>query len=115
MPGPGAGENFAVAEDGVADDFFPRIVGWRAVAVASEHAEIVARHHNDIDPLDVIQDVVDHADTRRTLDLNHDQDVVVGIGVIPIAPQDFGLVVSRRAAPSPGLGIRVVPMTDRIL
>ena len=54
------------------------------------------------------------ADARRALDLDHDQDVVVGVGGIPIAPEGFGLV-SARAATTPGLGVRVVPITDRIL
>ncbi len=98
-PARGTGEDLAVGEDRFADDFFPRIVGRRAVAVAGEHAEIVARDHDDVDPLDLVEDVVDHADARRVLDLDHDQDVVVGVGGIPIAPETGGLVLARAAMP----------------
>ena len=42
-----------------ADEFFPRIVRRIAIAVAAELAEVVARDHDDIDPLDLVEDVID--------------------------------------------------------
>src|SRR5262249_29456632 len=105
LPARGAGQGLAVGEDRVADELLPRVVGRGAGAVAAVHAEVVARDHHDVDPLDFLEDVVDDADAGRALDLDHDQDVVVGVGGIALAPEPAGLAAAR-AAMAPGPGVR---------
>jgi len=51
-----------------------------ALAVAGLLAEVVAGHHDDVDPFDFIKDGVDHPDAGGVFDLNQDHDVVVGVG-----------------------------------
>src|SRR6516165_1167672 len=99
---------------GFADQFFSRVVGGGAIAVAGVLTEIVAGDHDDIDPLDLFEDVIDNADARRALDLDHDQDVVVGVGGVALAPELAGLAAAR-AAMTPRLGIRVFATADREL
>ena len=82
-----AGEDQAAPEDGFAYECLARVVARVAVAIAAVLAEIVARHHDDVDPRHLVEDVIDDADAFRVLDLNHDQDVVVGVGGIPVPPQ----------------------------
>src|SRR5262245_43165378 len=95
LPTRGTGKDFAMGQNRFPNDLFPRIVRRRAVAVAGELAEIVARDHDDINPLDLVEDALDNADARRALNLNHDQDVVVGVRRIRFAPEGRGLVATR--------------------
>src|SRR5262245_34532526 len=97
LPARGTGKDFAMGKNRFANEFFSRIVRRRSIAVAAELAEIVTRHHDDIDPLDLVEDVIDDADACWALNLNHDQNVVVGIGGVPLAPEGCGLVAAGAA------------------
>src|SRR5262245_27591786 len=99
---------------GFADQFFARVVGGGAIAVAGVLTEIVAGDHDDIDPLDLFEDGIDDADARRDLDLDHDQYVVVGVGGVALAPELAGLAAAG-APMTPGLGIRELAITNREL
>ena len=76
-----------MGQNGFADDFFARIVGWGAIAVATEPAEIVARHHDAINALDLVEDPVNQAGANRGFNLDQNENVVVGVGLVILAPE----------------------------
>src|SRR3954468_19223853 len=114
LPARRAGEDDPVPEDRFAHQLLARVVAGIAVAIAAVHAEVVARHHDDVDALHLLQEVVDDADALRVLDQDHHQDVVVGVDGVAGAPQARRLHLAR-AAVAPRPGVRVVAVADRIL
>src|SRR6187200_2282039 len=57
----GTGENQAALEDRLAHERLACVVARVAVAIAAVQAEVVARHHDDVDTRHLFEDVVDEA------------------------------------------------------